>query len=375
MKILHIVTNLHSGGTEYSLYNLLKGGLAKHFDNYVLSLKDKGIIGEKIESLGVEVIALGVERRFFFFTLPTKLHRIVKTLLPDIIQGWMPHGNLAAVYAWWLQKKRSALVWNIRQSLYKLSYEKYLTRQIIYANKVFSRQPNVVIYNSKVARKHHEQLGFSSVKGQVIPNGIDTNLFYPSENSRIKTRRELKISPDTLVVGHIARFHPMKDHINFLKAALKILADNKKIVFLLAGRGVSFDNTTLVRLIPETQKSYFRLLGEREDIPNLMNAMDIFCLSSYTEAFPNVLGEAMACGVPCVTTDVGDAAEIVDNTGIIVPPRNPLALAEGIKKLIEMGNFKRKVLGHTGRERIIKHFSLKRMVKNYLEVYERVLGD
>jgi len=372
IRILHIITDLDTGGAERAFYNLLSGGVAKRFENRVLSLRNGGTFKEKIEALGVPVDTLAIDGNRPSLSALKAFFHIVREMKPDIFQGWMYHGNLFALLGRLFNAKHGKVVWNVRQSLYDLKFEKPLTRMVIRLNGVFSSSANVIIYNSKLSRMHHEKIGFSFRRAKVIANGIDVRRFSFSGSSRKAVRAELKISEDAIVIGRVARFHPMKDHDAFLKAACDLLARGCEVYFLLAGSGVRVENEFFERGIPREWRDRFRLLGEREDIPELMNAMDIFCLSSWTEAFPNVLGEAMACGVPCVTTDVGDTREIVGETGIVVPPRDPAALAEGMEKMVKMAPEERKALGEVARRRIVERFSLARMVRRYAEVYEEV---
>ena len=374
MKIIHIITDLDTGGAEQVLYNLLRGGLGEHCENYVISLRDEGPVSEKIRELGIYVIHLGVKFYPFSIFALKRFYSLMRKINPDVIQGWMYHGNLAATYGWKRMDKTPTLIWNIRHSLDGFAGMGLKTRGIVRLGRVFSRSPRKIIYNSRVSRERHEVYGFATRKGLIIPNGIDVDRFHFETGIRRKMRAALGIQSHTLVVGHVARFHTMKDHATFLKAAVLLLESGEDVFFLMAGKKVTSENKEIAQFIPDRWKDRFRLLGEQTDILSLMNAMDVFCLSSWTEAFPNVLGEAMACEVPCVTTNVGDAADIVADTGIVVPPKNPEALADGLKKMIKMTLSERRALGKAARQRIIEKFSLERMVREYEKVYEGVIG-
>ena len=376
MKVLHIITGLSTGGAEKTLYHLLRGGFSKRFSCHVISLSDEGTIGPQIKALGVPVTALGMSRGWQALSGMPKLYRLlrlVKSFRPDLIQGWMYHGNLAATLARALAPGRPVLAWNIHNSLYNLRYEKLMTRQVIRANRLFSYSPDALLYVSQVARKQHEIFGFASSNGWVIPNGINVLQFCFSSESRKRIRLELGIPADAPVVGHVARLHPMKDHPLFFRVAVELISRYTKTHFLLSGQNVSFENKKLAQLVPKEVCDRFHLLGERSDVPDLMSAMDVFCQSSWSEALPNVLCEAMAVGVPCVATDVGDSAYIVGDTSVVVPPRNPEALVEGLRKLIEMGPSQRQLLGRAARKRIEENFSLSMMVKRYIEMYEEIV--
>jgi glycosyltransferase involved in cell wall biosynthesis len=283
----------------------------------------------------------------------------------------MYHGNLAASIAAVLVPGKSWLVWNIRHSLYGLTSEKLMTRQVIRANRFLSSRPGVILYNSNLSREQHEAFGFKSEFGQVIPNGFDLERFRLSEDAGRITRDSLGISSNSRVVGHVARFHPMKNHHGFVRVAVRVGAELKDAHFVLSGRDVVPDNDALTALVPDAMRDRFHWLGDREDIPNLMCAMDVLCQSSsWGEGFPNVLGEAMATGVPCVATDVGDSAEIIGDTGLVVPPRNEEALASALMEMLKMPAGDRRVLGRTARNRITERYSLKTVVGEYAAIYE-----
>lgn len=370
MKVVHIITGLATGGAERALYNLLQGGLRLEFNSYVISLSNAGTIGPQIEALSVPVITLGMKAGRPSLRGLLKLRTIMQALKPDLIQGWMYHGNLAATLARSMVKRKPVLIWNIRQSLYQLENEKILTRQVIRANRFFSRTPDSLLYNSQLSRQQHTALGFTDNKGQVIPNGIDLQKFCFSEEARQRIRIELSIPTDALVIGHIARLHPMKDHSLLLGAAVILAGRHSSLHIILSGLDVSLNNEQLAKLVPDQLRSRFHLLGERSDVHELMSAMDIAVSSSYSEAFPNVVGEAMAAGVPCVVTDVGDSALIVDDVGVVVPPRDKAALIAGLDKLLTMPESERRRLGQQARKRIEENYTLQAIVKKYVTLYK-----
>lgn len=373
--VLHIITGLSTGGAEYALYNLLQGGLSAKCDSHVISLIDKGTMGERIEALGVPVTALGMKAGRPTLSSLVKLRTVIKRIRPDLIQGWMYHGNLAATLAHFFATGHPALAWNIRHSLYDISDEKPMTRLMIRVNRLFSFTADVLLYNSQLSRQQHEAFGFSSAKGQVIPNGIDVQSFCFSEQARKRIRSELGIPEDAQVVGHVARLHPMKDHPLFLQAASDIALHDSAVHFMLSGKDVTLDNVTLNQSIPAVLQNRFHLLGERSDVANLMSAVDILSSSSsYGEAFPNVLGEAMAVGLPCVATDVGDSALIVGDTGRVVKPRDKAALSGAIEALLALPTVEYQLLSKLARRRIEENFTLSVIVERYALLY-RKLGD
>jgi glycosyltransferase involved in cell wall biosynthesis len=332
---------------------------------------DEGAIGKKIKALEVPVYTLGMKRSIPSPSAMLRLASMVHSVKPDIIQGWMYHGNLLSLIASKPTKRKIPVIWNIRQSLYSLSYEKPITRMVIKCGALLSGYATRILYNSSTGAGHHEKIGYNRGKSLIIPNGFDTDMFSPSEAARYSLRQELGLDADTLLIGLIGRYHAMKDHETFLKAAAKLHETHPTVHFLLAGTDVTVQNQQLSAMFGEGDLSgNVHLLGERNDIPRLTAALDFAALSSFAEGFPNVVGEAMSCAVPCAVTNVGDAAWIVGDTGIVVPPRHPEALASAWAELIGMGTEKRMILGEKARERIIEHYSLPSVVKQYERLYE-----
>lgn len=373
IKLLHIITGLNTGGAEMMLFKLV-AGMGQQFEIKVVSLTNKGEIGKKIEVLGVPVVALGMKKTLTSLSYLKKIKQLTPNFQPDIIQGWMYHGNLAASLMRLFSPFRPALVWNIRHSLYNLHEEKRLTQLIIRASRFFSATPDVLLYNSNISQKQHQDFGFAPMNGQVIPNGTDIQQFCFSVKDRNVIRSKLNIPSEAKVIGHVARLHPMKDHQGFLRVSAKLALRHENVYFLLIGWHVSQEHTNFLKLIPEQVRDRFHLLGECDNISELMSAMDIFCVSSaWGEGFPNVIGEAMATGIPCVATDVGDSAILVDNTGVIVPPRDEKALTDGINSLLTMPSEAFRILGVNACARIEANYTIEAIVKQYTAVYQNLL--
>jgi len=220
-------------------------------------------------------------------------------------------------------------------------------------------------------------MGYRPKRFQVIPNGFDLSKFKYNEDSKFEFYRELKLEPNTLCIGLIARYDPKKDHTTFLKAIKQISNTHKNCNFIFCGDSVDSKNTNLINLIRELKiEPFVHLLGRRDDISRIMAAMDIMVLSSaFGEGFPNVIGEAMACEVPCVVTDVGDSARIVGGTGKVVPPREPHALAKAIIELIDLSHVARQIMGKKARERIDSEYSLDKIVEQYEYLYQSLAGN
>ena len=377
LKICHIISGLNTGGAEMMLYKLLSTKRLKHFDHVVVSLKDEGTMAEDIKELGVPIFCLGMSPR-----RPTpiggwRLIKLIKNLKPDIIQGWMYEGNFAALLAWIMVSRKSKLLWSIRASLYELDKMGWLSRLLISLESKLSPIPTSILYNSKISLKQHEKIGFSSKRSLHLPNGFDCERFKPDDEARRKLPSSLKLDFNTFLIGRIARYHPMKDYANFILAAKETICKFPNVHFVLSGRGVVPSNIGLVTMIEDTGfTEKFHILGDRRDIHEITASLDVHVSSSsWGEAFPNVVGEAMSCCVLNVVTDIGDSREIVGETGIVVPPKDHEALAKGLETYIKMNSTERFIIGKAARDRIVSRFSLTSIAKQYEALYKQLLNE
>ncbi len=372
--MVHIITGLSTGGAETMLYKLLAAMKDGNSDHLVISLIDKGTLGDEIEKLGYPVYTLDLKKGVSFHKAIKKLNNIISENKPDMIQGWMYHGNFAAFIANMFQKKKVPLVWNVRQSIYSIANEKKLTQLLIKLGGSLSRFPHKIIYNAKISASQHETSGYSPKKTIIIPNGFDTNVFKPSEENKKLIREELGLSQNTKLIGMIARYDPIKNHHNFLKAAHEVIKDFPDVQFIMAGRDIDLKNEKIRNDIETLNlQEKVHVLGERKDIAKIHSGLDVSVLPSDSEGFPNVIGESMACAVPCVATDVGDSSWVVADTGIMVPPFDQDALADGIKQLLHLSDEERRELGNRARSRIVHHFSIHSIAEQYDDLYRRLL--
>jgi len=376
IRILHVITTLRTGGAETMLVRLLSAH-SPEWSPVVVSLEDRGTLGEKISQLGIPVHALGLRG-----SLPNPLRAIsllplVRRLEPQVIQGWMPHGNLTASAARAVLPESAPVFWNVRMTLDSLGAERWLTATAIRLGALYSRGPAAIIYNSRVAAAQHEAIGYCPRRRTIIPNGFDCRLFRSDERARQEVRAGLGVDLKAVLIGLIARFHPMKDHATFLQAAARVARAQPAARFLLAGTGVTWEQPALQKLIVEHGlQERVLLLGERSDVPRLTAALDIACSASWNEGFSNTIGEAMACGVPCVATSAGDtSADLIADTGGVAPPRDPAALAQAILRLIEAGSEQRRQLGLAARQRIESRFSLPAIARRYEDLYKECLEE
>lgn len=373
-KVLHIISGLSTGGAERALWNLLAGGLSKRFETAVIALAGEGAIGQGIREIGVPVHTLNMGCGAGMVSSVSRLRRIVKSFNPDLIQGWMYHGNLAASVVRATAQRNCALAWNVRHTLYGLDKEKFGTQRVIKAGRMLSSGPDTILYNSAVSREQHEDFGFPAEHGVVIPNGIDTasNAFSPS--ARHALRKELDIPADAFVFGHVARYHPMKNHRLFVESAIQLAEKRPSVYFVMIGKGVTSETNDLTRLIPDEIRYRFSLLGERNDVPTLMSVLDVLCsTSSWGEGFPNVLGEAMAAGVPCLTTSVGDSAYVVGDAGTVVPSDDSGAVLAAMAEFVSMPAGALADLRRQATERVTSNFALEMIVGRYTELYDVLL--
>jgi len=376
VKVLYIISDLSIGGAEMMLYKLLAETNRERYSPVVLSLIDRGPLRERIEALGIPVHTAQMKAGQPSLSGLWRLVKLARRLKPDLILGWMYHSCLAAEIGRLFSGLRTPVLWSIHYSVGSLATEKRLTAAVIKLCGLLSRLPAKVIYVSHVSQARHQLLRYRLKNSCVIPNGIDVNKFVPSTAARLVLRDELRISPDAFLIGLTGRYHPMKDHYNFLRAAALLLEKHPKTHFVLIGAGVDNSNHRLRNSTVELGLGdRIHWLGERQDTARLAAALDIFSLSSaYGESCPNVIGEAMACGVPCVVTAVGDAAWIVGETGRVVPPRDAGALAAAWKEMIELSSQSRAALGLRARARVIENFPIKSVVARYEALYETALA-
>lgn len=372
-RILHIITGLATGGAERSLVNLLTGPLADRFDAHVVSLDDDGDFGPALVRAGVGVDPLHLRRRRSPVGAFLDLRRIMRAYQPDLVQGWMYHGNLAASLAARFAGAPIPVAWNIRQSLYDVRTEKRGTRGVIRLLARMSPRPAAIIYNSHQSRLHHEAFGFASKHGVVIPNGFDPARWHPDAGRRSALRALLGLRDDDILLGFVGRHHPQKDVPTFLKACAEAMEANSRLHVMLVGEGLTTDNAALSGDFARLPGQRVHLLGRRGDVEAILPGCDVFCLSSSSEAFPNVLGEAMTCALPCVATDVGDCARLLGGHGRIVPPGDSRAMAAAIAEIARTSLARRKEMGEAARARIVDAFGLGSTIDAYAELYHSML--
>ena len=373
MKLMVIITGTGVGGAETMLQKVLTR-LSPDFKPHVISMIPVGKIGEKLRALGIPVESLDMRRSV---PNPIALMHLIRRLRdrrPDVVHTWMYHADLMGGIAARLAGV-PALAWSIHHSNLAPADNKSRTLAVVRVNAFLShRVPDCILCCSEVGRKIHVACGYAPEKMVVVPNGFDISHFKPDADARQSVRAELGVPLDTALVGLIGRWHPQKNHAGFLSAAAAVHLRRPDVHFLLAGHGVDDDNQTIRRILAANGlTAVTHRLGLRDDTPRLMAALDVLASSSsYGEAFPLVLGEAMASGVPCAVTDVGDSAYIVGDTGKVVSSGDMEGLAHAIDSLLEMPAEASRTLGARARARVAEHFEIGKIVRRYEALYQEL---
>lgn len=362
---VHVITGLAVGGAEGYLYKHLDW-MSKNAseENYVVSLTAGGVYVERLRALGVDVRSLDldsgplsiVKSIFAFLKLAIACRKQVWFF-------WMYHPMFISIFLPFVATK----IWNVRRTeIPSKGVGKYLSRVNAWFSNVV---PDTIVCCAHAAAMSHKAAGYSEKKIVVIPNGIDAELFKLNPALRESRRRELGFDSDQVVIGIVGRYAPIKGHLNLMAALQRIDLERFKVRVVMVGRDIATAEPLQSFLRDDALAKHTIVLPECGDVENLMTAFDFLCLPSDSEGFPNVVGEAMACGLPCVVTDVGDAAIIVGETGFVVPPKNIQALAEGLERMLGLDSAARCKLGQEARKRIENEFSIRRSWLAYKRFY------
>ncbi len=358
-EIAHIITSLDSGGAEKMLFKLLIERKKNGYCDIVISLKSHGVIQENFVKEGITVINLGINGLPSFFRSLYQMRYIIRDYDISLFQTWLYHADFFGSIISLIYRKK--IIWNIRCSVTRM---KYTTKLILSLLKVMSFYvPKKIIYASQSGKISHHEFGFDRSKAIVIPNGFDLQ-------NRIK---HYKKEEDKFVVGSIGRFHQDKDYETLIKASAIVLTVNPKTTFVLVGNDLDVENEELINLLGKYKvKSSFLLLGFQENVNDIYGMFDIYCSSSKSEGFPNVIGEAMMHEIPVVSTDAGDSKFLIGNAGEIVPIEDSQSLATAINNLISMSSIQRARIGKNGFLRISEHFKISEIMNKYNDLYKSV---
>lgn len=352
-SIFILIRSLNMGGAERQVSVLAK---ALHSQGYHVAIGvfySGGTIEKILRQEGISICDLHKKGRWDLIGWFWGYIKVVREINPDVIYSFLPTSNIIAIIGRLFIHK--PVVWGIRASYMNLENYDWLASLTLWAERKLSRFVRTIIFNAQYSLNYHKSLGYCLRNAVVIPNGIDTDAFKPDMNARARLREVWGIPHNAKVIGMLARFDPMKDYQTFLRAARALIPHHPDLYFIIAGNGT---DTAQWNSIPPR----LSILGAWEDVAGLLNALDIMVLCSFGEGFPNVIAEAMACGIPTIATDVGDAAYIVGNEGMIIPPDNAEALIKAIKHQLQITPSKEAI-----RERIVSNFNIKQMVDKTLE--------
>lgn len=374
MRVLHLITTLSVGGAEQMLVKLLRALDQRAFEPTVVTLVDEGPLIEVIRSMGIRVETLGLQRGAISVRGLARLTRIIRGAKPDLIQSWMYHANLAASLARPWTPRKTPIIWNIRQSLYELSRERLLTRAVVHSGKYFAPHADAIINNAHSSQQQHAAIGYRNARSVVIPNGFEIDRFRPDPTARVSVRREIGIPEDAVVIGMAARMHPLKDHANFLRASKTALLADPRLHFVLVGRDTDTHALVLDAAL-NGLRGRLHSLGERADMPRVLNAFDVLVSASRGEGCSNVVGEAMSCGVRVVGTNVGDTANLIGNCGEVVAPENSALLADAMLSVAGQSSAIGFTMSDAARERIRTHYSIETIAKQYTDLWEGAIAQ
>jgi glycosyltransferase involved in cell wall biosynthesis len=360
-KVAFIIRDLNYGGAQRQLITLVKGINKQSFDVTLLYFYSGGILLKDLKDSGCRIICLEKQARWDVLGFFLRLFQHLKTINPDVLHGYLGESNLVTIF---LKPffPSTRIIWGIRESNIPSDRYGWLGLLLSQLGNFLSAFTDLIVVNSHAGKDYCISQGYATDKMVVISNGIDTERFQPDSEAGAKVRAEWGVSENTILIGLVGRLDPMKDH---LKAVALLSKQRQDVRFVCVGVGEETYAKKLYQLTNNLGISEQVIwAGGRSDMPAVFNALNITCSSSsYGEGFPNVIGEAMACGVPCVVTDVGDSAWIVGDTGIVVSPENPEALAAGWNSLLNLTLSDRVALTEKSRKTIIEIFSVQNLVQ------------
>lgn len=378
VKIMHIISGLHVGGAEMMLYRLL---LNIDQPSLVISLTQHGELTEKIRQQGVEVIEL--ERASIFSTVK-KLLSLIDQHQPKLIQSWLYRADLIAGIAGRI--KHIPVIWNVRQTQVARVVGQNHIWLIQRLNALLSYLlPKQIVYCAEAAKASHVDIGFSKKRAIVISNGVDTQTFFPNNALRSKQRQQWNIDHEEVLIGMVGRFDPLKNHSRFLRIIDQVIDHMIKACphlvtkAVLVGRGINQDNTILTNLIAQySLEDYVLLIDEVEDVVSVFNGLDMHILTSDNEGWPNVIGEALSVGLPCVATDVGDVASILIEQGTVFSVDDESGFANAVINQIikhsSMSDSQRQQQANNNHQFAQKQCSLQKTLKQYDDLYSFYLS-
>jgi|TARA_R100001143_G_C3360873_1_gene135503 glycosyltransferase involved in cell wall biosynthesis len=377
MNITHVIIGLNIGGAELMLARLIETQrrTAPRLRHRVISLTSLGEIGQQLQAQGIEVTALGMSSAIRGPATLWQLTRLLRQERPDMVQTWMYHADLIGGIAAWMAGIR-AIIWGIRTTDITKGGSR-VTRAIRWLCARLSRHiPMRIVCAADVSLRKHSDVGYDSARMLVIPNGIAIERMTATPEAVVALRREYGLTPSNRVVGMVGRFNTVKGQEDFVASTRRIASACPEARFMMVGLGCDLQNPQFKVLITQSAAAdRFVLMGKRTDVPVCLAAMDVFVLPSRTEGFPNVLAEAMAMARPCVATDVGDARKVLGDSGFVVPPEKPDALANAVLAMLNASDEMRAAYGASAQHRVETEYTMVRSAQGFEALYDSVANS
>jgi glycosyltransferase involved in cell wall biosynthesis len=371
LRIMFLVRSLGMGGAERQLVTLATGLAARGHGVRVTTCYEPGVLATDLEQHDVALSSLHQTGALALLGPLGRLRDEVRRWQPDILHGYMPTSNLLSALA--TDRNGPRLVWGVRASAIEWADYGLLARASFGLTRLMARRANLIIANSEAGRRFHAAENYPTDRMIVIPNGIDVDRFRPDGEARVAMRAAWQLPVNAVVIGAVARLDPMKDHATLLRAFAASRAFLGRAVLVCAGGGSDEKRRELGAMAEALGiGDQVRWLDANGPVERLYPAFDVHTsASAFGEGFSNAVAEAMACGVPCVATDVGDAASLLGDTGVLVPARDPAALAAGWQRLLSDDHRR---LGALARERIVSEFSAERLVSRSEEAFRALVA-
>lgn len=372
MHVCHVIAAAQIGGAEIALERTIKSTQLFGWSHSIINLCSANQMTRRMAATGATLIHLDWTRGSFPSLRDiVRLRASIRDIPATIRMGWMYHGCAALTCSRIGWPRQPGMLWAIRSGV--SPHERRTTAFVRRALGYMSHLPDRVVFVSERSRRQHEDLGFRRGNTVCIPNGYDLERFRPDVLARATIRNELQLQSTNPVVAWIGRWHPDKSPQHAIAAFQHAAANMPDLHLLMVGSGCD-PGGPAAALLSNSIGSRVRLLGRRDDIPAILAAADVLLLSSHSEAFPNVIAEAMACGVPCVSTDVGDVTEMVGDTGLVVPVDDVLAMASGLMSLLTEAGPARVVRSAAARQRIVDRYSLPTIAAQYDNLWRKVIA-
>lgn len=367
LRVCIVITGLGIGGAEHALLKLLGAFDPARAAVSLVVLGQEDALLPQFRAIGLEPVMIRLTPGRWPLGEVGRLIREVRALEPDLLQGWMYHGNLAASFL--AARLGVPVCWSVRDTPDAAHGHSRFTRMTIALSRWYlGRVARIFNVSARSAAYCSEQLGWPAARTEVLPNGLDVRRFQPDAAVRAQVRAEIGVAAEVPLIGMVARWSPVKNHRLFLEAAARVLAEYPSVRFVLVGKGLDAANAELAAWIAELGLgAAVLLLGPRHDVERLYPAIDLLALTSRSEGFPNVLAEAMACGVPVVSTEVGDAVEIVGEGGRIVAP-DAAAVSEALLSLLRAPDLA--AIGAAARARIVERYAVAQIADRLQTRYE-----